>query len=217
MLSGKRKKSDSEYRLFQEKWTNLYLFTEVNKKPVCLVCKQQVSIMKDYNLKRHYETQHAQKFGNIKGDERTTKIQEMIANLKKQQCSFTNLQNISDSAMKASYVIANEIALASKPFSDGEFIKMCMLKAAEIVCPAKRQAFANISLTRNTVADRISELSEDISIQLKNKIKSFITFSIALDESTDITDVAQLAIFIRGIDKSLTITEEFLELIPIFS
>ena len=36
-------------------------------------------------------------------------------------------------------------------------------------------------------------------------------FSVALDESTDI---AQLAIFIRGVDETLSVTEEFLGLVP---
>ena len=102
-------------------------------------------------------------------------------------------------------------------FSDGDFVKTCMLKAAEIVCPEKRQAFENISLTRNTVADRISDLSADLGNQLKCKVKSFIAFSIAIDESTDITDVAQLAIFIRGVDDTLTVTEEFVELVPMMA
>ncbi|CAI5653367.1 unnamed protein product [Oreochromis niloticus] len=88
------------------------------------------------------------------------------------------------------------------------------MKASEIVCPEKRQAFANISLTRNTVADRISDLSVDLDSQLKQKVKSFIVFSVAIDEGTDITDVAQLAIFIRGVDDTLTVTEEFVELVP---
>ena len=72
--------------------------------------------------------------------------------------------------MKASYLIANEIAVASKPFSEGEFVKTCMLKVVEIVCPEKRPAFANISLTRNTVADTISDLSADLDSQLKRKV-----------------------------------------------
>ena len=75
----------------------------------------------------------------------------------------------------------------------GEFVKTCILKAAEIVCPEKRQVFANISLTRNTVAESISGLSANLDSQLKNKVKSFVMFSVALDESTDIADVAQLA------------------------
>ena len=38
---------------------------------------------------------------------------------------------------------------------------------------------------------------------LKEKIPNFAAFSIAIDESTDITDVTQLAVFVRGV------TDEF--------
>ena len=64
-------------------------------------------------------------------------------------------------------------------------------------CEAK--IFANISLTRNTVAERISDISANLDSQLKKKVKLFVIFSVALDESTDISDVAQQAIFIRGV------------------
>jgi len=171
-------------------------------------------VLKEYNLRRHYEALHAEKYKNLQGHRRIEKVNELLARLKKQQSVFTRSQEISDAAVKASYLIAKEIALASKPFSEGEFVKTCLLKAAETVCPEKRQAFANISLTRNTVADRISGLSEDLDSQLKRKVRSFIAFSVAIDESTDITDVAQLAIFIRGVDDTLTVTEEFVELVP---
>lgn len=190
------------------------MFTEVNGKPVCLVCTQQVSVLKEYNILRHYETHHGEKYNSLHGELRRQKVNEMLVGLRKQQSVFTRSREASDAAVKASYLIASEIALASKPYCEGEFVKNCMLKAAEIVCPERRQAFANISLTRNTVADRISELSVDLDSQLKRKVESFLAFSVAIDESTDITDVAQLAIFIRGVDETLTITDEFLELVP---
>lgn len=190
------------------------MFTELNGKPVCLVCMQQVSVLKEYNIRRHYETQHGEKYNSLHGELRKQKVNELLAGLRKQQSVFTRSREVSDAAVKASYVIASQIALASKPYCEGDFVKNCMLKAAEIVCPEKRQAFANISLTRNTVADRISELSADLDSQLKRKTESFLAFSVAIDESTDITDVAQLAIFIRGVDETLTVTEEFLELVP---
>lgn len=112
---------------------------------------------------------HADKYDNFQGQRRREKVIELLAGLKKQQSVFTHSRDISDAAVKASYLIANEIALASKPFSEGKFVKTCMMKASEIVCPEKRQAFANISLTRNTVADRISDLSADLDSQLKQK------------------------------------------------
>ncbi|XP_037124343.1 general transcription factor II-I repeat domain-containing protein 2A-like [Syngnathus acus] len=215
MALSKKRKVDTECRVFQEKWTENYLFTEVKTKPVCLVCNQQVAVFKEFNIRRHYETHHKDKYDHLKGQIRKDEINKLVAGLKKQQSAFTRSRDIADGAVRASYIIANELVQASKPFADGEFVKTCMLKAAEVVCPEKRPAFANISLTRNTVADRVTELSSDLSSQLKEKIKSFIAFSIAIDESTDVTDIAQLAIFIRGVDETLTITEELLELVPI--
>jgi len=58
----------------------------------------------------------------------------------------------------------------------------------------KGKVFANVSLTRNTVAERISDISTNLDSQLKNKVKSFVTFSVVVDESTDSSDIAQLAI-----------------------
>lgn len=75
-----------------------------------------------------------------------------------------------------------------------------MLNSAEIVCPKKRQAFANISLMRDAVADRISELSADLDSQLKRKVDSFLLVSVTLDENIDMADVNQLARFILGVD-----------------
>lgn len=171
-----------------------------------------VAVLKEYNLRRHYVSFHAHKYDNFQGQQRKEKVDELLSRLKKQQYGFTPSRDISDAAVKGSYLIAQEIAAASTPFSEGEFVKTCMVKAAEIVCPEKRQAFANISLTRNTIADRISDLSMDLYSQLKNKVKDFIAFSVAIDESTDI--VAQLAIFIRGVDDTLTVTEELVEMVP---
>jgi len=64
------------------------------------------------------------------------------------------------------------------------------------------------------VAERISDISANLDSHLKNKVKSFVVFTVALDESTDISDIAQLAIFIRGVDETLFVTEEFLGLVP---
>jgi len=56
------------------------------------------------------------------------------------------------------------------------------------------------------VAERVSDISANLDSQLKKKVKSFVIFSVALDESTDISGIAQLAIFIRGVDKTLSVT-----------
>ncbi|XP_060797973.1 general transcription factor II-I repeat domain-containing protein 2B-like [Neoarius graeffei] len=161
MLSKKRK-VDSEGRIFQEKWREKYFFWEVGGKPVCLICSQQVAVPKEYNVKRHYET-HADKYSQFTGQRRTEKLNELASNLQKQQAAFSKSRETHEGAVKASYIIAWEIAKVSKPFSEGAFVKTCMLKAADLVCPEKRQAFANISLSRTTVTERVEELSSNLN------------------------------------------------------
>ena len=56
------------------------------------------------------------------------------------------------------------------------------------------------------------ELSTNLHKQLIKKAKGFIAYSLAVDESSDMYDTAQLLIFIHGVDSSLCITEELLGL-----
>jgi hypothetical protein len=51
-------------------------------------------------------------------------------------------------------------------------------------------------------------LGANLFEQLKIREKSFDCYALAMDESNDITDTAQLLIFIRGIDTTLTVHEE---------
>jgi hypothetical protein len=48
---------------------------------------------------------------------------------------------------------------------------------------------------------------DDIKKSLKEKIARLEAFSIVLDDSTDASDTAQLAIFIRGVDADFNITK----------
>jgi hypothetical protein len=58
-------------------------------------------------------------------------------------------------------------------------------------------------------------MDDDTSRSLKEKIARLKAFSIALDDSTDASDTAQLVIFIRGVDADFSITEELLTLRPL--
>lgn len=215
MSLPKKRKVNDEGRVFQEKWRTTYFFTVSRDKPICLICKQELAVLKEYNVKRHFDTHHAEKYSEYTGKLREEKAKELELALKRQQAVFHNVVHTSESAVKASYVIAREIARTSRPFTEGEFVKDCMLKAAELVCPDKRQAFANISLGRSTITTRVCDLSDDLTRQLQEKAEGFSAFSIAVDESTDICDVAQLAVFIRGVDDDMVVTEELVDLVPL--
>lgn len=76
------------------------------------------------------------------------------------------------------------IVIAIKPFAEGDFVKDCLLKDSEIVCPDKKLCFANTSLSRNTVTQRVNEITYDLTAQLRNKA-TVQFFSIAADETMD--------------------------------
>ncbi|XP_069160554.1 general transcription factor II-I repeat domain-containing protein 2A-like [Procambarus clarkii] len=84
----------------------------------------------------------------------------------------------------------------------------------QIVCPEKVHLFKDISLTRNTDAERIDVMSDDLKEQLKAASSRFEHFSIAIDETVDITGTAQLVVFFRVCDSEFNIYEELFELIP---
>ena len=80
--------------------------------------------------------------------------------------------------------------------------------------PDQAHLFEKISLSRATVSRRIQEIGQNISDQL-SKAKSFMCFSLAFDESSDIKDTAQLAEFIRGVSSELSVHEDLLGLVSL--
>ena len=87
-----------------------------------------------------------------------------------------------------------------------------MLDVADQVCSEQWKKFEEVSLSRRTVVHRIEAIGEDLKSLLKRCIPTFQLFSLALDESTDINDTAQLLIFVRGISENFEITEELLSM-----
>ncbi len=118
----KRKVGD-EHRQFQEKWEMECFFVDHRGTPTCLICTEKVAVYKEYNVRRHYSTRHAEEYTKYQGDERNNRV----ANLKKcllwQQDLFMKTSKEHESAVEASYMVSEMIARAGKPFKEGEFIK----------------------------------------------------------------------------------------------
>ena len=212
MATAKKRKVDSEGRRFQERWELEYFFTENKGNCVCLICKETVALFKDFNVKRHYQTKHANTYDKLTGSDRAEKVKQLQAALASQQRFFTRACESKENITKASYEVAMLIAKHGKPFTEGTFIKDCVMKMVENICPEKKQEFSNVCLARNTVARRVEDISSDIKRQLGDRGEAFDYFSLACDESTDVSDTAQLLIFLRGVDNNMNITEELLDL-----
>lgn len=148
--------------------------------------------MKEYKVRRHYETKRHSNT-SYTGAERRQKFKQMVANLQTQQFFF-RANKTQESATTASYEVAKLIAHHGKPFLDSNFIKQCHIKVTELKCRISAVwAYPEIK-------KRIEDLSANLKLQLRDKASAFNFYSIACDESIDATDTAQLLIVLRGVD-----------------
>ena len=70
-----RKRKEEENRSFDDQWIENYLFYE-NRKGLqsCIVCGYSCPVNKEYHVRRHYDTTHAGKDGELAGRERSEKV-----------------------------------------------------------------------------------------------------------------------------------------------
>ena len=181
---------------------------------VCLICNESVSVCKEYNLRRHYDTKHSKTYNQFVNEVRKEKSIKLKNKLFEQQDLLKRGNTETENAAIASYEVSLLLAKNCKPFSDGEIIKESLEIVFRNICPEKLKILNNISPSRQTITRRTCDIADDLSLPLTEKIKAFQYYSIAIDESTDISQTAQLAIFIRGIDNDFLDTEELLDIYP---
>ncbi|XP_060691829.1 LOW QUALITY PROTEIN: general transcription factor II-I repeat domain-containing protein 2A-like [Hemiscyllium ocellatum] len=61
---------------------------------------------------------------------------------------------------------------------------------------------------------RIGDITRNLELQLQHRVVNFDFFSLALDESCDVCDTAQLLIFVHGITTDFKVTEELAAMQP---
>ena len=151
---------------------------------------------------------------------REDKVASLKKNLNGQQSVFRRLLSSSDCATEASVKISWVLAKKQKPYSDGETVKLCIQESADSLFAEFKnkdeikKEISNLQLSHQTVARRVEIISCDISEQLLVDLKNASGFSLALDESCDVTDTEQLIIWVR-FDMEHTFKEELLALVPL--
>ncbi|XP_013004755.1 general transcription factor II-I repeat domain-containing protein 2B isoform X2 [Cavia porcellus] len=168
---GKRK-IDQEGRMFQEKWERAYFFVEVQSIPTCLICKQSMSVSKEYNLRRHYQTNHSKHYDRYTEQARDAKLEELKSGLQK-------------------YLLGSSDVLYPEP-----------------------KLLPSVNPPESIMVQPIEDVAGNPWEKLREKIKLFVAYSIAIDEITDINNTMQLAIFIRGVDENFDMSEELLDTVP---
>ena len=89
--ASKKQKIADERRVFQEQWEELYFVTAVKDTSHCLICQQKIAVMKEYNMRRHCETMHRNKYDAYKGKVREEKVKQLKAGFCKQRSFFANM------------------------------------------------------------------------------------------------------------------------------
>ena len=98
----------------------------------------------------------------------------------------------------ASCVVAWHIARSKKAHAIGEnLVKPAAIDMVRIMCGDEAKKLDIVPLSNDTVRRCIASISANIKEQLISSIKKGREFSLQIDESTDISDDAQLLVYVH--------------------
>ncbi|UYV75883.1 Transposase [Cordylochernes scorpioides] len=152
-------------------------------------------------LLRHIETNHREQMNNP-----IRYFENIRSSFQKQSKKFKKYMTTSDEAQTASYMRAQLIARKKKAHAEAEEIILPALKivAGCMLTNDAMEKVTKIPLSSKTIARRIEDMSEDIELQIKQSFNDSSTkWAIQLDETTDISNKAQLLAFLRTISRRL--------------
>ena len=194
--TNKKRKLASENRRVQPSWETEYFVVDNDEKPLCLICKETLLVCKLYNVQRHYNTHKQLAIVNLTGLEWQRKVNTFKHDIQQQQQTMHTALTDAEMVSLASYKISFILAQQKKPFSDGEMVKQCITESMGLILSDRKQKddilrrISQLQLSRRTVQRRIEEISGDILEQLKLLVNHSCAYSLTLDESTDICDIA---------------------------
>lgn len=203
-LKGKKRKYQDEYLQYG------FIASENDPSlPFCLICAKTLGSdsMNPSKLIRHLESKHPLLKNNP-----IEYFEHLKLRIQSQSSKIKKYINVSDQAQLASFKIAQLLARKKKSHAEAEEIVGPALKiAAECMLTNDAvEKLKHIPLSSKTIARRIQELSNDIELQLSEGFRNNSgKWAIQLDESTDISNKAQLLSFLRFIKGGKIVNEYF--------
>lgn len=188
-------------RDFRDWWTERYGMMKKNDKALCVMCSECV-VCRTSSVKRHYETKHKWLLERSE-EEQKAHISRELRNAHYQSSGFLQFVTSTSKLVAASLEVSKTIAKHGKPFSDGDYIKEAWLECAPYLFEDFQnkekilQRIKELPVSRNTVKERVIKMNSNIRDQITKDISLCQSFSICLDESTDATSSARLAIIAR--------------------
>lgn len=164
---------------------------------MCLICQQTVALIKSSNIKRHYETKHksyAEKFplgSNVRKSKIASLSSSYTSSTQIMSRSMTKQEKFSEASLRISWTLAKHM----KPFTDADIVKECMVEAGNVLFENKKDVIETIqrnpiSASANTRNSHV--LAEENLCDVKRQLKNADYYALAIDESCDVTNTAQL-------------------------
>ena len=212
------RKRDDDYRTFQQEWTEEFAFVERAGFAVC--AHDKISSMKRSNIKRHFDTRHATFAAKYPaGDTRKKACQELLSRVQAIQHQLRVWVKQGD-YNSASFAGSLAIVRSGKPFTDGKYAKSFMLDVANELFDDFNdkdkiiKRIKDMPFSARTVHDRTIMMSNQVEKQQVNGINAAKYFSLALDESTDVSHISQFSIIARYVAGDM-LREESLVVLPL--
>jgi hypothetical protein len=162
--------------------------------------------MKPSLLMRHFETKHE----DLK-HKPLEYFQRKLSDLSASKGQIMSFSGINMKVVEVSYKVSLRIAKAGKPHTIGESLLLPSVKdmASSVLGEKESKQPESIPLSKGTISRRISDMASNVKEQLIEKVKASKYYSIQLDESTDVNNMAYLLTFIRSEDEE-SVKEELL-------
>ena len=135
----------------------------------------------------------------MEGEERKIAFERLKDQKEQQQQMFKKISCQKNDAIEAIYRVAFLLGKRGKPFSDVDIIKESIIEVVSCIHPENISKYKELPLSPTTITSRQHELTSNLKQQLNSTIQREVFYSIAIDESIDNTDSAQLLVFIRAI------------------
>ena len=224
-----REKKPKHYS-FREEWEVEFFVVENSQKTgvVCLLCQSPLTGFRRSNCERHLRTHHPSisDLFPTGSNARMVKLQELKNSFRKGKDMLAR-GVIDENAIATliSFDVSKLIVKHSKPVSDGEMIKECIIKAVQrltenLPLPDSQKkrlvsTVNNIPLSRRTVTRRVEDIAMELKSNLMKELQSCLYMSLAVDESVDIGGIPQLLCYVRFVNESGCVGEEFLCTLPL--
>lgn len=163
----------------------------------CFFCGEKLAnaSMKPAHLLRHLTTKHGCHVGKP-----PEFFRRKLSDFKSSQDTMRKASTTSAKAMEASYAVSLLVAKAKKPFTIAEdlLLPAAVVLAETMLDKKSADTLKTVPLSNDTVCRRIDQMATDIVEQVVGKLGD--SFSLQLDESTDVSGNAKLVAFVRYIE-----------------